>query len=175
MTNHSILAWLAAFGASLVAACGADLIGAGNASVTGYEAASLFGPTGHTVSQLPDGRIRVTATGSAATSKARVEKIALARAAEYGAESGHKFFRAELPQHSIKCGKRERIERGEKIKIAPRGYSVVDLDVIYANDLADVTFKPTKDTADSLKAEILSEPAVPDEQAKAAVDAQCGT
>lgn len=161
--------------ASLVAACGADLINPGGAPITGYEASNVFAPTGHSVSQLADGRVRVTATGSAATSKARVEKIALARAAEYGAESGHKYFRTEPPQHSIKCGKRQRVERGETIKLPARGYSIVDLDVTYANDLTDQTFKPTKDTAEALKAEIAAEPAVADDAAKATVDAQCGT
>lgn len=162
---------------ALLAACGADL--AGNLTglpITGYEASSAFAPTGHSVAAIGEGRFRITATGSATTPKARVEKIALARAAEYGAESGHKFFRADAPQHSILCGKKQTSERGQTVKLAPRGYSVVQLDVSYAKDAADPTYRPTKEMAETLKAEIAADAPAPEAQAeiKAAVSAQCG-
>lgn len=166
---------LASAAAIAVAACGADLAGSltGN-SVTGYEASSAFGPTGHSVSALGKNRVRVTATGSAATPPARVEKIALARAAEYGADAGHKFFKADQPQHSVRCGKRQTSERGNIVKLPAKGYAVVDVDVTYASAATDPTFRPTKDTADALKAELAGEAVAPDTAAKAAVEQQCG-
>jgi hypothetical protein len=168
--------------ASSIAACsgdGAGLTGASltSASITNYEPSSLFSPAGHSVAALPDGRFRITAAGSATTPTARVEKIAMARAAEYGVESGHKFFRTEAPQFSIICGKRERVDRGQMTKIPPRGYGVVVLDVTYAKDPVDPSFRPTKATAEALKAEIAGEVPAPEAQSeiKSRVDAQCGT
>ncbi len=91
---------------------------------------------------MSDGRVRVTATGSAATPKARVEKIAMARAAEYGIERNASYFQTSAPQFSIRCGKREYLEKGEKKKLPARGYSVVEIDVAYATTPADASYRP---------------------------------
>ncbi|MGQ0457574.1 MAG: hypothetical protein ACT4OU_10985 [Hyphomicrobium sp.] len=168
--------WLPLVCAAL-AACGADL--AGNltgAPITGYEASNVISPTGHSVAAYGDGRFRITATGSSTTPKARVEKIALARAAEYGVESGHKFFKTDAPRHSILCGKKQTSERGQTVNLPARGYAVVQVDVSYAKDAADPTYRATKETAEILKAEIAAEQPAPEAQAeiKAAVGAQCG-
>lgn len=144
-------------------------------TVTPYIAASVFAPAGHAVSGLGDGRVRVTATGSAATSVERVEKIAMARAAEYGAEQNHKFFKATAPQVSTRCGKTHAMSKGEKRKIQPRGYVVAIVDVSYARDATDAEFRPTRATADQLKAELAADPAL---TAPAAINpeiaSQCG-
>lgn len=169
----------AAAGAILLAAgCGTDLGGAiGGNSITAYQAASAFSPTGHHVAALADGRIRVTATGSPSTPKARVEKIALARAAEYGAEQGHKFFQATAPQVAIRCAKRDYLEKGEKKQLPVRGHPVAEIDVVYASAATGPDFRPSKGTADALKAELAAENA--DDSARAAaaaeVAAQCGS
>ncbi|MEQ1651731.1 MAG: hypothetical protein ABL897_04520 [Hyphomicrobium sp.] len=163
--------------AAVLAACGTDLGGGlQSGSVTGYEAANALSPTGHHVADLGGGRYRITATGSALTPKARVEKIGMARAAEFGIEQKQKFFQASALQHSIRCGKRDYIERGVKKQLPNRGYSVVEIDVIYANTATDPSFRPVKDTAEALMAELRSE-VVPEEariEPEREIKAQCG-
>jgi len=148
-----------------------------SSSITGYEASSAFSPTGHHVAELGDGRYRVTATGSAWTPKSRVEKIALARAAEFGIEQKSKFFQTSPPQTSIRCGKREYIEKGEKKRLPARGYSVVEVDVVYANQPTDPSYRPVKEVSAALQAELLAEAVADDakQAAAAEVAAQCGT
>lgn len=163
--------------AAALAACSGDLSGLQAKPVTGYIAANALAPTGHSVSTLPDGRYRVTATGSPYTPANRLEKIAMARAAEYGMEQKMKFFQASAPQAAVRCGKTEYIERGTKKKLPATGYRVVEIDVAYANNQSDPSFQPAKQTADTLKAELVSE-VVPEETKDAIaaeVKAQCGT
>lgn len=161
-----------------LAGCGSDF---GSAlqpnSVTSYEASSAFSPTGHHVADLGDGRYRITGTGSAATPKTRVEKIAMARAAEFGVENKHKYFQAAVPQFSIRCGKRDYIEKGQKKTLPARGYSVVQIDVAYANAAGDPSYRSVKDAAESLKTELQTEVVADDakQAAMAEVAAQCGT
>lgn len=167
----------AAVFASCLAGCGADLAGGlQTQSITSYEAANALSPTGYQVTDLGDGRIRVTATGSAATPKARVEKIAVARAAEYGIERNSKYFQTSAPQFSIRCGKRDYVERGQKKTLPARGYSVVEIDVVYAATPADASYRPARETGAALRAELQSETvADADKQAAfAEVAAQCG-
>ena len=161
-----------------LAGCGADLASGAlhSSSVTGYKDSSLFDPAGHKIAVLPDGRFRVTAAGSAETPKARVEKIAMARAAEYGAELHRSGFQTTQPVHSIRCDKRSYSEKGVRVEKPKVGYNVVEIDVTYSNSSSDPAFKPCKTTAKTLKAELQSE-AVPPEvlsQTAAEVAAQCG-
>ncbi|MBR2534890.1 MAG: hypothetical protein IKE66_02340 [Hyphomicrobium sp.] len=159
------------------AGCGSDLGGGLQPNtVTAYEAASAFSSTGHHVADLGGGRYRVTATGSAATPKARVEKIAMARAAEFGVENNGKYFQPAAPQFSIRCGKREYLEKGEKKTLPVRGYTVVQVDVAYSNTQTDPSYRAAKDVSETLKAELQGEQ-VADEARQAAtaeVTAQCG-
>lgn len=160
-----------------IAGCGSDFGGGLQPNaVTSYEAANAFSPTGHHVADLGGGRFRVTATGSAATPKARVEKIAMARAAEFGIEQKSKFFQAGPAQISIRCGKREYIEKGNKKYLPARGYTVAEVDVVYADAPADPNYRPVKETSSALLAELQAE-AVAEEAKQAAtaeVAAQCG-
>ena len=163
--------------ATSLAACGSDLGGALQAgSITKYEPSSAFAPTGHHVATLPDGRYRITATGSSITPKARVEKIAMARAAEFGVEGKHKFFQASAPQVSIRCGDRTYVQKGETRQMPARGYPVVEIDVAYANTPTDATFRSTKVTSSELQADLQSEVVAQDASMAIAseVKAQCG-
>ncbi len=144
------------------------------APVTGYQEASAFSPLGHSVAGLADGRVRVTATGSPTTPIARLQKIALARASEYGSAERRKFFQASAPVPSIRCGERQHTERGVTKKLPARGYNVVEIDVTYSDTASDPTFVVTKATAAQLKAELLADQVAPDAAAAAAVVAQCG-
>ena len=145
-------------------------------SVTGFEASSIFSPAGHSIAELPGGRFRITAMGSPSTPRARVEKIAVARAADFGLEQKKKFFQTSAPQSSIRCGKRDYIEKGEKKKLPAKGYTVVEVDVAYADTATDPGFRLVHETADTLKAELLAEVVPDDVRAQTAneVRAQCG-
>lgn len=160
-------------------ACGATLTGPPDGAfglVTGYHAANFLLPQGYSVAALDGGRVRITAIGSSETPPARVERIALARAAEYGVEQGKKFFQATAPVHSVKCGKRDQIVNGQKAATRPTHYAVAEIEVTYANEPGDGKAQPTNDTAAALKAEIQNEVVSAEAQNQAATDvlAKCG-
>lgn len=146
-------------------------------AVTDYVAASMLSPTGHSVSGLADGRVRVTATGSATTPVDRLQKIALARAAEYGSVENKKFFQASPPVTSYRCQKGERLERGNTVKQPARAYTVVTVDVTYSPTAVDTSYQPTKATAAAIQQEIVAQTVPPDVQAATAdlVVAQCSS
>ena len=150
--------------AILTSACangsGEGLSLASGSGVTGYVQASGFSRIGHKVSGLDGGRVRVTATGSSSTPRARVEKIALARAAEYGSQQKHRYFQATPAAGAVECGPRYVVRKGEKVELPKTGYVVATVDVTYAKTATDATFLPTKDTAERLKAELASDPAL---------------
>lgn len=171
------------FPALLISACGANLPGSATGSsdgafgqVTGYHAANFFLPQGYSVAALDGGRFRVTATASSETPLSRIEKIAMARAAEFGAEQGKKFFQATPAVHSVKCGKRQQTVNGQRVAARPTHYAIAAIEVIYTDQVADAALKPTKDTAEALKAEIQSEVVSAEAQTQAATDvsAKCG-
>lgn len=150
-----------------LAGCGGANLGelAGGAGVVGYKEASAFSPTGYSVSSGADGRVRITATGTPSTPAARLEKIALARAAEYGAGQNQKMFKADAPRRSFRCGPSQLSNKGQISKIRPSDYRVVQIDVAYSSDTADPGARPTKQTAETLKAELSAEAVPTDVQA----------
>lgn len=131
-----------------LAGCGASLTDmADSSAVVGYKPASLFSPAGYSIENNPNGGIRVTAAGAPSTPATRLEKIALARAAEYGAEQHLKTFKSEPPQHGFKCGKSEVSDKGQIRKIKPFDLRTVQIDVTYPKDEDDPATRKTKETA----------------------------
>ena len=162
--------------AASLAGCGATVGNIANSGdITGYEAASYFSPVGYSVAQTSDGHFRITTVATVATPKDRVEKIAIARAAEYGQEAQKKFFQSAPARVSIRCGRTDKIEKGQKIAVAPHDYAVAEVDVVYADTAVDPSYRATKDTADTLKAELQSQVVASDPQAGFASEAstQC--
>lgn len=166
-----------ALAAALIGGCGTDLGQvAGLSPVSGYQASNAFSPVGHSIAATGTDSIRVTAVATSSTPPERVEKIALARAAEYGAELHKKSFTASPAQHSVRCGKTSYLEKGTKVPMRPADYRVVDIDVVYADTPPAPAARSPRDAVDALKAELASE-AVPFEtqQALAAeITRQCG-
>jgi hypothetical protein len=164
--------------ALLLGACGATMndLTTSSTTVAGYQAANLFSPTGYSMSSNADGSVRVTAAGPPATPADRLEKIALARAAEYGDEQHLKTFTATPAQTSFKCGKTEFYVKGEKNKVMPLDYRVVAIDVSYGTDAMSPAARNTRETAQTLKAQLASETVPPNVQAAATQEAlqQCG-
>ena len=164
--------------AVLLSACGADMNGMATSSTTvaNYQPANLFSPTGYSLSNGANGALHVTAAGPPGTPVDRLEKIALARAAEYGNEQHLKTFTATPAQTSITCGKTKIYVKGERTDIKPMDYRVVAIDVTYGTDALDPQVRKTRETAETLKAQIASETVPPDVQAAAVqeVAQQCG-
>lgn len=134
--------------------------------VTGYQEANAVSPQGYQIADIDANTLRVTATGSASTPNERLIKIALARAAEYGAAQYKKSFRAGEPAYSTRCGKTSVSERGAKRAIAPIDYRVATVDVTFGKALpADPADRPTKETAAALLAELQSQSIPPETQA----------
>jgi hypothetical protein len=166
----------AAFATLSLTACGADLSDFSTASIATYQPASFFSPNGYAVTANADGSLRVTASGPPGTPASRLEKIALARAAEYGEEQHAKTFRASAPQTSMTCGRTKISTKTEQINVRPLDYRTVAIDVTYGSDPSDPAARPIHGTAAALKAEIASESVPPDVQAAATqeVAEHCG-
>jgi hypothetical protein len=164
--------------ALLFGGCGANLNGLVTSSTTvaNYQPASVFAPTGYSLSNNADGSLHITAAGPPGTPADRLERIALARAAEYGDEQHLKSFKATPPQTSITCGKTKVYIKGEATNIKPMDYRVVAVDVTYGTDALDPQARKSRETAETLKAQLASEAVPPDVQTAAAqeVAQQCG-
>jgi len=168
---YGLIVVMGALAAMLSAGCSADLAQTGApGTIAGYHSASAFSPVGHSLSSLPDGRLRVRAAATPGTPPARVEKIAMARAAEYGVELSKKAFTASAPSHSVSCGKTSYLQKGEKVTVRPTDLRVVEIDVSYETPLGAPGARPTKETAETLKAELAAEAVSPDVDAANTAD-----
>jgi len=155
--------------------CGATLTGE-TTFADEYALSNALSPVGYHVALLDDGRYRVTVTGKPEAAPERLEKIALAHTAEYGAELHKKGFQAAAAQTSVSCGRTSHVERGQTVGQTPKDYRVVSIDVAYVDQLgSDPAIRPVKDTAEALKAELQSEAQDPAATAAraAAVAAEC--
>jgi len=156
--------------------CGATLGDLTTASVTNYQPANFFAPAGYSISNNSDGSIHVTAAGSPGTPSDRLEKIALAAAADYGAQQHQKTFTSTPAQTSFKCGKTKATDKGQQVTVKPIDLRVVAIDVTYGRDGIAPAARNTHETADALKAQLATETVPPDVQAAATqeVSQQCG-
>jgi hypothetical protein len=151
------------------ASTGGSLLSAGSLpGVTSFQEANAVAPQGYQLLSGDGDTLRVTATGSASTPNERLVKIALAAAAQHGAQQYKKTFRAGEPSYSAKCGKTSVVERGATRKIPPNDYRVVTIDVTFAKSSTDPADRPTKETAAALLAELQAE-AIPQETQAALV------
>lgn len=146
------------------------------ASVTSYSPANAIVTTGYSDREFGEGQFRVRAKGSSVTPPSRLEKIALARAAEIGVEQQLKFFKPGPFAHSVTC-KDAKVLPHKSGKVAADISPVVELDVVYAKDtVADPGFLPAAETFTRLTGELATEAVDADVKsaAAAAVAAKCG-
>lgn len=154
---------------AVLGGCGADLTSSLQAnSVAAYQQANAFSPIGYSIVAIDESRVRVVAVGTSSTPKDRIEKIAMARAAEYGEEQKKRYFQAGPARHSVRCGKTQRLEKGQKIAMQANDYPVAEVDVVYADTPADPTFRGTRETAQALKTELQTDVVPPEIRAEAA-------
>jgi hypothetical protein len=171
---RSIVRGVAALCWGAVALGGCSGLPALSPSVASYGASNIISPTGYGQTKVDDTHYQVTATGTEATPKERVEKIARARAAEIGVEEKLKYFKVTGVQHGIKCTKRQPGYKSEDTAAASR--PTVVLDVVYANDAADPTYASSKDAFATLSTELAGEVVAPEAKAAALQEtrASCG-
>jgi hypothetical protein len=151
------------------ASSGGSLLSAGSLpGVTSFQEANAVAPQGYQLSGDGGEVLRVTATGSASTPNERLVKIALAAAAQHGAQQYKKTFRAGEPSYTVRCGKSSVVERGAKRNIPPNDYRVVTVDVTFGKSSTDPADRPTKETAAALLAELQAE-SIPQETQAALV------
>jgi hypothetical protein len=142
--------------------------------IASYGGSNAFSPAGYAQTKLDETHFQVRATGTEATPKQRVEKIARARAAQTGVEERLKYFKVASVQHGVRCSKRQAGYKSEASPAASR--PTVVLDVVYAKDWADPTFTGTADAFAALSSELASEVVAPEAKAIAAQETRtsCG-
>jgi hypothetical protein len=163
---------LAATAALLLPGCAGGLSMAG--STTAYEASNAFMPVGYSEVQIDATRYEVKASGTDSTPKERVEKIALARAAEIGVQQKFGYFKVANATHGVSCGKKQ--SGGQKVgEFAATFHPTVVLDVYYAKT-PDPDFRPSAETFAQVKSELDADVTPPEVKASAAaqVRAACG-
>ncbi len=142
--------------------------------VASYTASNAFSPAGYGQTKLGDDHYQVKATGTEATPKERVEKIARARAAQIGVDEKFNYFKVGSVQHGVACSERQKAYKSAETAASSR--PTVVLDVVYAKETADPTFASTKEAYEALSAELASEVVTPDVKAVSVQEtrASCG-
>ncbi len=143
-------------------------------ATTSYSSANAMMPVGYSEVPIDPTHYEVKASGNEHTPKERVEKIALARAAEIGVEQKLKFFKVASVNHGVACSKKK--QGGTKSSDVPATYHpTVVLDVYYSKQPA-ADFRPSAETFDQVKAELEPDTTTPEAKAAASaqIRAECG-
>ncbi len=157
-------------GAATLGAC-SDMPGI-SPSIASYSASNVFSPSGYSQTQIDDTHFKVSAAGTEATPKERVEKIARARAAQIGVDQKLKYFKVTGVQHGVRCEKRQ---EGYKSGATPAvNMPTVELDVVYAKEPTDPTFVSSAETYQTLSTELAGEAITPEAKAAAIQETRAG-
>lgn len=133
--------------------------------VADFTAASVFSPVGYNQTKIDDTHYQVQASGTEATPKDRVEKIARARAAQIGVDEKLKFFKVTSVQHSITCNRRQDGYKSTSTPASARPSVVID--VVYAKDATDPSFQSSEEALNTLKTDLAAESVAPEARAAA--------
>ena len=139
-----------------------------------YSPANALFPVGFSETLVGENHYQVQASGNAVSPFERVEKIAIARAAELGIGLKAGYFKVTSSTRDVVCTKKK---PGYKVPdTAGAARPKVTLDVIYAVTATDPEFQNAKDTFGRLSEELKAE-SYPPETLQAAADslkAKCG-
>jgi cytochrome c551/c552 len=117
----------------------------GAAGPVGYQASNAIAPNGFSESDLGPNRTRVRATGNLENSRAELEKLAMARAAEIGAGQHLKYVHVDAVAENIACGGKKTV--GPSLnQVNIRHKRTVDVDVTFAKEAADASWLNTKES-----------------------------
>ena len=133
--------------------------------VADFTAASVFSPVGYNQTKIDDTHYQVQASGTEATPKDRIEKIARARAAQIGVDEKLKFFKVTSVQHSITCNRRQDGYKSTPTPASARPSVVID--VVYAKDATDPSFQSSEEALNTLKTDLAAESVAPEARAAA--------
>jgi hypothetical protein len=154
--------------ASLLAACaGTDMN-----PVASYGQSNALSPSGYWEKEIDDTRYEVTATGTEATPKTRIEKIARARAAQIAVEKKLKYYKVASVQFGFICSKKHEVYKGGAMPPANR--QRVLLDVVYAKEPVDASFLSAAESYEALSGELNNEVIPPEAKAAAEQEARGG-
>ena len=157
--------------AAMLGGCaGADL---STGSIAPYEAANSFYPYGYQDTVVAENQHRVTASGSGRASKARLEKIALTRAAEIGVDKKKPFFKVGTVTHGVVCSKKTAAtHKGRESPESNR--PTVTLDVTYSDTASDPGFRDTKASLAEYKTAMEADTGSAEASQLDELKAQCG-
>ncbi len=156
--------------AALLGGCaGADL-----KPIASFGASNMLSPSGYSEAKISDTQYQVTATGTEATPKARIEKIARARAAQIGVESKLKYYKVTNVQFGAVCDKKHEFYKGGQTANGARQKVMVE--VTYAKEPLDPTYVSAKESYETLNGELENEIIPVDQKAVAEQEARsaCG-
>jgi len=123
--------------------------------IASFGASNYISPSGYSETKISDTQYQVKAVGTEATPKARIEKIARARAAQIGIEDKLKFYKVTNVQFAVVCSKKHEFYKGGAIQ--PGSRQSVLIDVLYAKDRVDPTYMSVQESFDALNTEISNE------------------
>lgn len=152
---------------ALAACAGGDL-----KPVASLSASNMMAPSGYSETKVSDTQYLVQATGTEATPKARIEKIARARAAQIAVEQKMKFYKVSSVQYGVACSKGHEFYKGGQTQAGSR--QTVKLDVTYAKEAVDPTYVSAKESYEALNGELSSEVVPAEAKAAAEQEARAG-
>lgn len=146
----------------------------GLAPVASFGASNVLSPSGYSETKVSDTEYQVKAVGTEATPKARIEKIARARAAQIGVEQRLKYYKVANVQYGVVCSKKHEFYKGGATTAGSR--QTVLVDVVYAKEPLDPTYVSTSESFDALNGELGNEEIPATEKAVAEQEARtaCG-
>lgn len=156
--------------AALLGGCaGADL-----KPVASFGASNVLSPSGYSQTKISDTQYQVMATGTEATPKARIEKIARARAAQIGVEEKLKYYKVTNVQFGAVCDKKHEFYKGGQTANGAR--QKVTVEVVYAKEPPDPSYVSAKESYDALNGELENEIIPVDQKSVAEQEARsaCG-
>jgi hypothetical protein len=167
--------WRNAAGLASLLPCAVLLGGCGGLDmkpVASLSAANALAPSGYSEARISDTQYQVTAAGTEATPKARIEKIARARAAQIGIEQKLKFYKVASVQFGVACTKKHEFYKGGATTSGSR--QTVLIDVVYAKTQLDPTYISATESFETLNGELNSEAIAPEAKAAAEQEARAG-
>jgi hypothetical protein len=166
-SNEARVFALCASVAGLGACAGTDM-----KPIASFGASNVLSPSGYSESKVSDTQYQVKATGTESTPKARIEKIARARAAQIGVEQKLKYYKVTNVQFGTHCEKKHEFYKGGATAAGSR--QTVMLDVVYAKEPPDPTYVSAKESYEALNGELNAEVIAPDAKVTAEQEARAG-
>ncbi|MEO8419777.1 MAG: hypothetical protein ABI457_01160 [Hyphomicrobium sp.] len=140
--------------------------------VASLSAANALAPSGYSETKVSDSEYQVRATGTEATPKARIEKIARARAAQIGMEQRLKYYKVASVEFGIVCSKKHEFYKGGTTSAGSRQTALIN--VVYAKEPTDPSFVSAKESYETLNSELDNEVIPAEAKAAAEQEAHAG-